>query len=147
MNNIKQIVIEAITEAIAHEVKLVECAWGVSWNRRIGKWVFDDPHEKTSCALGTVLLKYQPDQEGNLHTDEHVAAAKFFDVHEDYILGFVCGFDGVTGMKTEIGDSVMDWNQAHLGWADGMEVRNQFRDKISNYEPDADSYCDDGCDE
>ena len=92
INNIKNIVISAINEAEQHEVKIVQEDWGVEWNFEAKKWVFEDPYNKTACALGAVLLKHQPEpKENNCNPDATIA--QFLGVDNVFVMDFISGFD------------------------------------------------------
>lgn len=92
----KEKIIEAIEEAQRGEIKLVREEWGVEWSSEKKKWVIANPYGKRCCALGAVLLKYQPHPVGtgveSIDILGPASLTKHFDTGFDFNT-FIAGFD------------------------------------------------------
>lgn len=97
INNLEQIITDAVEEAKQHECHIVRGDWGVDWDEKSQKWkIFG----KCCCPMGAVLLKHQPKPcevivDGNevLYINMMAAVSSFLGVPEAQVEGFIAEFD------------------------------------------------------
>lgn len=119
INNIEyaiERILAAIEDAKQDGVRITTCEWGVSWNPHDKRWIFDGEEmggEDTCCAIGSLLIKHQPEppkmhkvKKGEWHAtsddwEQIDAAAALLGVSRQFIEALILGFDDLRCMKDE----------------------------------------------
>lgn len=89
----KDIIVTAIKDIKNTECTLSQEEWGVDWDPHKNKWVFENIYLPCCCALGAVLMKYQPEPILGVDEPQVSTLAKFFSTTETNIHSFIRGYD------------------------------------------------------